>query len=459
MALLNMDQTDRRLALDFLPDDLREALHRFLQQGFEVWLVGGALRDLLWGWVPQDWDLAASASPQQVMEIFPRTVPIGLRHGTVQIHAGKMKIEVTSCPGPGMKGITADLRRRDFTVNALALSYPEGRLIDPFGGRADLFSRTLRAVDDAQARFREDPLRTLRAGRFMSVYGFGVDPETFAALKNEAPGLRRVAPERVREELFKMLPGQSLNDAFGWMVRGRVIQEILPEIAASSNNTDRQGDQLNLLEHTVNAVHCSPLRLRVRLGALFHNLAELRGGDSEEERVRDKSRFRRSALTAAEIMRRLRASRRLEQEVAFLVENQVPDEADDWTEAEVRGFLARIGEDLLGDVMDLACAKRLARKEGSGELRAFRAFRSKVFRELERKRPLRIQDLAFNGSDIMKILGLKPGPLVGELLQSLLRRVLEDPSLNEPKILMDFLVKEYDIKLNHNRSKEDDNAG
>ncbi len=459
MAVLTMDQTNQRPALSFLPDELRETLQRFIQHGFEVWVVGGALRDLLRGWVPQDWDLAASASPQQMMEIFPRIVPIGLRHGTVQIHAGKMKIEVTSCPGPGIGGITADLRRRDFTVNALALSYPEGRLIDPFGGRGDLFSRTLRAVDDARARFREDPLRTLRAGRFMSVCGFSLDPETFAALKNEAPGIRRVARERVREELFKMLPGAYFRDAFGCMVRGRVIQEILPEMAASSNEPDRQGDRATVLEHTVRAVHCSPPRLRVRLSALFHNLAGLGRDEPEPQWARDESRFRQNASTAAEIMRRLRASRRQEQEVAFLVENQVPDGAGHWSDAEVRCFLARIGEELLDDVMDLAYAERLARKGGSGQLKAFQVFRFRVSQERERERPLRMEDLAMNGHDIMNALGLGPGPLVGELLQSLHRRVLMDPALNKPKILMDFLMKEYDIKFKPHHMKGGRNAG
>jgi len=442
-----MMESDDRIALEILPEQLQVILDRFIQQGCEVWLVGGALRDLLLGRVPKDWDLATNASPRQVMAIFPRVIPIGLRHDTVQIHSGEMKVEVISCPGADSEGIIADLKRRDFTVNALALSYPGGKLIDPFGGQRDLFSRTLRAVDDARARFHEDPLRTLRAGRFMSVYGFHLDPETFTALRDAAPELYRVARERVREELFKMLLGDHFPDAFRWMVRGGVIQEILPEVVARSDNSVVRCDQSGMLEHTVQSVRLSPPRLRVRLAALFHNLSGLERTFSDGERIREQSEFHRSALVAAEIMRRLRASRKEERAVASLVENQIPDGAEVWTEAEVRCFLARTGDDLVDDVVDLAQAERLARKDDASGVSAFEGFRSKISRERERKRPLRIQDLAINGRDVMEILGLSPGPLVGQLLQSLHRQVLADPTINQRKILMDFLLKEYHIRF------------
>jgi len=225
------------------------------------------------------------------------------------------------------------------------------------------------------------------------------------------------------------------------------MQEILPELVAPSCKADGRCDRSGIVEHTVNVVQSSPSRLRVRLGALFHKLAGPGREDSEEELLRNEFQFRRSAVAAGEILRRLRASRRQEQEVASLVEKQVPDGAEDWTESEVRRFIAWTGEELLDDVMDLACAERLARKGNSSDLSGFQALRFRVSQERERKLPLRIRDLAISGRDIMKILGLKPGPLIGELLQSLHRDVLEDPSLNERKILMDFLLKEYQIKF------------
>ncbi len=468
----------KKISLDSIPDDLQHILDRFIEHGLDVWVVGGALRDLLLGGVPKDWDLATSASPQQVMELFPRVIAIGLRHGTVQIHSGQNNIEVTSCPAAGLEGILADLKRRDFTINALALSYPEGKLIDPFGGQSDLLSQTLKAVDDAPMRFREDPLRTLRAGRFMSVYGFQLDPETFVALKDTAPELHLVSRERIREELFKMLLGEHFPDAFGWMVQGGVIQEILPELMESSfaftnrpegdrgadggvqetlrgplgshNEIDQGFDPAGVLAHTIDTVHSSPPRLRVRLAALFHNLAELKRQTSDRESLREQARFRESALTAAAIMRRLRASRRQEQEVAFLVEKQVPDGVEAWTDAEVRRFIAGVGVDLLGDVMDLAYAERTARRDNSPGLRTLDRLHGRISQELKRRPPLRIQDLAISGRDIMRILRLDPSPLIGQLLRIVHQRVLENPALNESKILMDFLVKEYHIKFESN---------
>jgi tRNA nucleotidyltransferase (CCA-adding enzyme) len=448
-----MKRLHKKLSLDSIPNDLQPILKRFIEHGFDVWVVGGALRDLLLRGIPKDWDLATSASPQQVMELFPRVIAIGLRHGTVQIHAGQKNIEVTSCPAGGREGILADLKRRDFTINALALSYPEGKLIDPFDGQGDLLSQTLRAVDDAPSRFREDPLRTLRAGRFMSVYGVHLEPETFVALKAAAPELQRVSRERIREELFKMLLGDYFPEAFGWMVRGMVIQEVLPELTEAPFGIlriDQPFEAAGVLAHTVNTVHLSPLRLRVRLAALFHNLAELKRQASDPELLRDQARFHESALAAAEIMRRLRASRRQEQEVAFLVERQIPDGAEAWTDAEVRRFIASVGVDLLDDVMDLGYAEQRASGGDSDGLRELQGLHLRIFQELECSPPLRIQDLAITGRDVMSALGLKPGPLVGQLLRKAHQRALENPALNEPKILMDFLVKEYDIKFESN---------
>jgi tRNA nucleotidyltransferase (CCA-adding enzyme) len=503
-----MARSCKEISLESIPEKLRLIMTHFLQNGFEVWLVGGALRDLLLGWNPKDWDLATSASPQQVIELFPRVIPLGLRHGTVQIHCDNEIIEVTSCPTAGPEGILADLQRRDFTANALAFSYPDGQLLDPFGGQRDILSQTLRSVGDAGSRFSEDPLRTLRAGRFLSVYGFNVEPDTFAAIQKVASGLQRVSFERIREEFFKMLLGKYFTNAFNEMMRGGVIQQFLPELAAQAMAilTDLDGASLDLIEHSIDAVQCSPFRLRVRLAALFHHLGDLDleqfGRDSlEPQSVSDKSlslvtpaeagvrntaknldsgfrrndlerpqwpfwtrsqrRFRKGALAAAAIMQRLRTSRRLEQEVAFLVENQVPENLKDWTKAEVRFFIASVDEGLFEDVMDLASADGKARKDGYHRLRMLRNLRLRIYRELRRRPPLRIADLAISGRDVMRVLNLEPGPAVGEVIRRLHREVLEHPALNHPKILMDFLRKEYHIEsriVDRQYKKGDENA-
>jgi tRNA nucleotidyltransferase (CCA-adding enzyme) len=443
-----MDGVVSGSALDRIPDDLHEVLGRFAAGGFDVWLVGGALRDSLLGVVPKDWDLATSASPEEVMRLFPRVIPIGVRHGTVQVHTRLRSIEVTSCPAGEREGILADLKRRDFTVNALALTYPAGVLLDPCGGQEDLLAGILRAVEDAPSRFREDPLRTLRAGRFISVYGFKIEPRTFAALEEAAPGLRGVARERIREELFKMLLGKYFREGFEMLVRGHVIQEMLPEFSRVSEGEGLGFHCVPGVAHAVNTVHLSPPRIRVRLAALFHNLAEVGGPALHQDRREGKARDLESALAAEKIMQRLRASQRLTREVVSLVAQQVPKGVEAWGEGDVRRFLAKVGLDRLTDVLDLAYADLMAREDDARGLMALRGLQMRVSQEMKRRPPLRLQDLAITGRDVMNVLNLKPGPLVGELLQSLHQQVLENPAGNEPKFLMDFLRKEYNLKFN-----------
>ncbi len=430
------------IALNIIPDDLHEVLQRFVAGGFEVWVVGGALRDMLLGLPPQDWDLTSSASPEEVMRLFPRVVPIGFRHGTVQVHTRVRSIEVTSCAG--LQGIRADLQRRDFTINALALTYPDGLLLDPFRGRWDLATRTLRAVENASARFREDPLRTLRAGRFSSVYGFEIEPLTFAALQETAPRLQGVAWERIRDEFFKMLLGRQVRKGFAVLIRGGILPVILPEVTRDAEEgTDRDCEET--LEHLVNCVAYSPRRIQVRLAALFHHLAEGTGSRSGGEGAWLVASAIESAQLAQTILKRWRASRNLTRQVVALVTQQVPEGVEGWRDGEIRRFLAQVGRDQLDDVLALARADRMARRDRRRGLAVLRDLQKRVADELERNPPLQRQDLAVSGRDLMQAFHLPSGPLVGQLLQTLYQYVLEHPASNEYKILMDFLKKKYTL--------------
>ncbi len=433
------------IALNIIPDDLHEVLQRFVAGGFEVWLVGGD-RDMLLGLPPQDWDLASSASPEEVMRLFPRVVPIGFRHGTVQVHTRVRSIEVTSCAGAGLLGIQADLQRRDFTINALALTYPDGLLLDPFGGREDLATRTLRAVENPSARFREDPLRTLRAGRFSSVYGFKIEPLTFAALQEAAPRLQGVAWERIRDEFFKMLLGRQVRKGFAVLIRGGILPVILPELTRDEGQgTDR--DREEALAHLVHSVAFSPRRIQVRLAALFHHLADGGGSGSGGEGAGRAPSAIESAQLAQTILKRWRASRNLTRQVVALVSQPVPEGVEGWRDGEVRRFLAQVGRNQLDDVLALARADRLARRDRRRGLAVLRDLQKRVADELKRNPPLQRQDLAVTGRDLMQAFLLPSGPLVGQLLQTLFENVLEHPACNEYKILMDFLKKKYTLKF------------
>ncbi|MFP5212112.1 MAG: CCA tRNA nucleotidyltransferase, partial [Acidobacteriota bacterium] len=310
-----MDRDEKLIVgIDFIPGDVREVMERLVRSGFGVWLVGGAVRDYLRGEAPKDWDLATDATPDEVTFIFKRVVPVGLRHGTIQVHTKERDIEVTSCPAKGREGIFRDLARRDFTVNAMALSYPEGELLDLFQGREDLDRRVLRGVADPGARFREDPLRTIRAFRFVSSYGFEVDPDTLSAAGEEAKGLEGVARERIREEMLRLIGGENVVSAMELMRESGVLPVVLPELVDGIGVRQEDHYRLDVFEHTIHAVQISAPRTLVRMAALFHCIgkpvAEREGGTATMESMR----------TAEAVLQRWLAPPRRIRDVVLLLE-------------------------------------------------------------------------------------------------------------------------------------------
>jgi len=428
---------------DIVPEDVERVMEGIRRGGFDVWLVGGALRDLLGGWTIEDWDLATDARPHEIVDLFPRVIPVGIRHGTVQVQTRKRGIEVTTCPAPGSRGILEDLARRDFTVNALALSYPEGRLLDPHAGERDLKSGILRAVGNASTRFKEDPLRTLRACRFVSAHGFRIDGNTFKAMRAEAQGLKRVAGERIRQEIFKLLPGKWVLDAFESMRCGGVLQEVLPELLEGYGVTDESCGVRDLYEHIVFTVHYCASRLRPRLAALFHNMAKAGIGKEAPAGPGFESHGGGAAPIAVQVLMRWRASHKEIRDVVALTENHLSPQIHAWTDRAVRELIVRVGPELLDDLLDLARADRLSCKASEESLGEIEALRLQIESQLTQGFPFTIRDMAVNGQDVMRLLNTVPGPHIGRILRKLHRKVIEDPKLNDRRILLDFIHKEF----------------
>lgn len=429
-----------------IPPEVEQLLNNVRRAGFDVWLVGGALRDHLLGWRPNDWDVATNAPPDRVIGMYPRVVPVGLRHGTVQVRIGATAVEVTSYNGRGLEGIVADLGRRDFTINALAFSYPGREIFDPFGGQQDLRAGMLRAVGDAGTRFLEDPLRTLRAGRFVSVYGLSIDRNTFDALKKCAGRLKRVARERIREEMFKLIVGENAFDALEWMRRGDVLQQVFPEFLEGHVENAGGSGRDDLYTHLARSVQLSPRRLRVRLAALFHDIAQprLRAAVGGLEQYPD--HHLESARLASKVLARWRASRKTIQEVVKLVEGHLSTTAHEWTDAQVRRMIHKTGTELMEDLIDLARADRLSAGAGARDLEEIDELRRCVYLELESGSPLQLRDLAVNGDDLMRAFGLRSGPMVGKILGVLHERVLDDPAVNRREILLDLARRVFSMK-------------
>ncbi|MHC1741858.1 MAG: CCA tRNA nucleotidyltransferase [Syntrophobacteraceae bacterium] len=423
-----------------VPEDVWALVKRLQDQAHGVWVVGGALRDYFLGLTPKDWDLATTAPPETVMRLFPHVVPIGIRHGTVQVQTSDRGVEITSLPPAGEASILGDLSRRDFTVNAMALSLQDGRFLDPHGGLRDIASRTLRAVLDARARFREDPLRTLRAGRLVSTHGFRLEEESLRGLAAECAGLAHVAPERIRDEICKLLMGEHLREGIMALRKGGVWPQVLPELNGS-----------RVFQHTAaTVVHCPP-RLRLRLSALLHAL----GWDAEHPAslapIPCHIAAHRSAELAEGVLHRWRASRRDIREVGLIVRHQLPLTSLSANDADLRRWMAKAGKDALEDLLDLARAEGMAtaHQPSPGSDAAcpsadqIETLLARIQTVLRQNPPLTIQQLAVTGEDVMRLLRLGPGPLVGTLLRRLHDHVLEEPQRNTAAVLSQILEREY----------------
>ena len=427
--------------LNLAPEQLRGVLARLHAANHHVWLVGGAVRDHLLGVAPHDWDLVTTASPSQVTALFPRVIPIGIRHGTVQVHTSELDVEVTSCP-PGLpadQGILADLGRRDFTINAIAVSYPDGTWLDPHAGTGDLAAKRLRTVGDACSRFREDPLRTLRAARLVSTWGFRVAPNTLAAMRHEAAGLAHVAWERIREEMLKLLVGDQVLPAFELLRRTKVLPLVFPELLEGVRKKQNAYHRFDIYHHILHTVHFSPARPRVRLAALFHDIAKPR----VRRRIRGDFRFyghaKASSELALEVMNRWRMPLRLIGEIRLLTTNHMLMDTDRWTDAAIRRLMARVGKDLLEDLLDLAEADSRAHGTEHSSPATIARLRRRVALQLDQHPPLTLTDLAITGHDVMRMLALQPGPMVGKILKTLQQKVLKQPELNQRPLLLELL--------------------
>ncbi|MDR3554201.1 MAG: CCA tRNA nucleotidyltransferase [Syntrophobacteraceae bacterium] len=430
--------TSSQPGLSFVPRDVLKAMERISRAGFEVWLVGGAVRDFLLGIEPRDWDLATSAGSKEIVSLFPAVIPVGIRHGTVQVHTRTRDIEVTSFESPGKSGILDDLARRDFTVNSMALSYPDGVLLDPNAGREDLRRGVIRAVGDPRARFLDDPLRIVRAARICGIYGFRIAPATFEAMKEDAAKLEQISGERIREEIIKILTSSNLSMAFGLLRQSGALARILPALDAAGARELHEGAGVSILDHTLSCIINCPGRIRLRLAALFHE-----SGRSRPLSGRGDPRSGSSSI-AVETMKGWNMSSRLIDEVSTLVGHQICEEAFAWGDARLRRFITQVGPELLNDFIALGQAESLSGgwpQAGGKEQMDRLAARMK--NQLGLISAFSIRELALGGKDIMEILGIGPGPEVGNVLKHLFDLVQEDPGLNTRESLRGIVEKNY----------------
>ena len=441
------------------PPSMRDVIRRLHESGHEAAFVGGCVRDLLRRIPVADWDIGTSAVPETVMSLFPRAIPTGLKHGTVTIPTPDGACEVTTYRVESgysdarhpdqvefVGDVTKDLARRDFTVNAMAWDPETGVLVDPFGGRVDLERRRIRAVGNALDRFREDGLRPMRAARFSATLEFDLEPETEAALGPSRDRLALVAPERIRDELMKMLRAPIPSRGFEVLRRTGLLATVLPELAACVAVPQNRHHAHDVYFHTLYTVDAAPAEKPVvRLAALFHDVGKPK---TRAERGGDATFYNHefeSLRLAEEAMTRLRFSRETIARVSHLVRHHMFDYRPEWTAAAVRRFVRNVGPDQIADLFDLRIADNIGNGTKTGFPHYLEELRSRIEEVLAAREALTLRDLEVGGGDVMRVVGLPPGPRVGQILDRLLEEVLEDPSKNRREWLLERLGQGFSI--------------
>ncbi len=419
------------------PKEVVEIARRLEAKGFEAWCVGGAIRDALIGQDHLDWDFATSARPEQVRELFGhrRTIPVGIEFGTVGVldETGVMHEVTTFRRDVKTDGRHAevefgvslddDLARRDFTINAMAYSPTREELRDPYGGRADLERRVVRAVGDAHARMREDRLRALRGIRFASRFGFALDPATLDAIRDSAPHLGRLSAERVKQEIEKTMDQvERPGEAFRMWKSCGAFETLVPKLAAATDEVLSVPDHL-----AAPGLSRRPQRRILRIAGLLAGL---------------------DAPSISRILTDLRFSKQETSWVTTVVDRWrvVGDDiagglvtGEAISDARVRAWVATVGRLHVGAVMRLATAvwkvRRAAGKPYPDELSVARLYRRML--RIAFRDPIELRDLAVDGNDL-KEAGIAGGRELGRILEALLRRVIEEPMLNRT----DWLLQE-----------------
>lgn len=438
-----------------LPEKVKQIINRITQAGFEAYAVGGCVRDSILGRVPDDWDITTSAAPEQVKALFGRTIDTGIQHGTVTVMLEKDGFEVTTYRIDGKyedgrhpteviftPSLEEDLKRRDFTMNALAYNEESG-VVDLFGGVRDMELGVIRCVGEARARFSEDALRIMRAIRFAAQLGYRIEEETFAAICELAPTLRKISAERIQVELTKLVTSPH-PETMRVLYETGVAQVILPEFAEAMETPQKHPHHyLNVGEHSLAAMQQVEPDKYLRLAALFHDIGKGKCLTVDEQGITHFYRHSEvSAELTREVLRRLRYDNDTIQNVSRLVLYHDYGAATEPDARMVRRAVSRIGEDIFGKFLALRKADIMAQSE---EFRAEKLERLERWcrlyaKVLENQECVSLKTLAVTGSDLIA-LGWKPGKELGEKLKQLLELVLDHPEYNTKEYLCKLVQK------------------
>lgn len=399
-----------------------------------------------------DWDIATSALPEQVTQLFRRVIPTGIQHGTVTVLMGKQQFEVTTLRGETtytdgrrpdavyfVDDIKDDLARRDFTINAIAYDVLEDRLIDPFDGVRDLAQRRLRAVGKPAERFGEDGLRVLRAARFVATLEVDLEPETARAIQPSLDSYRKVSAERIRDEWLKTMKARRPSRAFEVMKDHGLLAVTAAEMLESVNCVQNRHHAYDVWGHAMSCLDAAPAAPVLRVAALLHDVGKPRSR-AFSEKTNDYTFYEHERIGAEMVepmLSRLRFSNEEQKHITALVRHHLICYDGTWSDAAVRRWLRRVTPELLPDLYLLNEADvRGKGRDVTSDLRNLAGLKAHVERVLAAGAALSTRDLALDGRALMQELGMKPGPDIGRILKTLLDEVVEDPSKNERAALL-----------------------
>lgn len=427
-----------------VPKPVAEILDKFSKSGFEIYIVGGIVRDMLLGRSLYDWDFTTNATPEQILKLFPDAF-YDNKYGTVGIkNADGPPFEVTTFRTehgysdnrrPDRvewgKSLEEDLGRRDFTINSLALS-PKHELIDPFRGQADLQNKIIRAVGDPNERFAEDALRMMRAVRLAAQLGFQIESETLDAIQRNAFLIQNIAAERIKDELLKLLASDYPADGYLILRNSGLGQQILPEMEETfgvEQKTEGRHHIYDVGTHSVESLrHVKSNDPITRLATLIHD-----SGKAKTQRIRNNqitfyNHEMESARIAEKLAERLRFSNEQKDKFVRLVRWHQFTVDDQQTDAAIRRFIKNVGIKNLDDMLALRVGDRLG---GGARETSWRLEKYKDRLQEVQKQPFAIPDLKINGRDVMKIKKIPSGPQVGKYLSVLFNEVVEKGLANK----------------------------
>ncbi len=446
----------------------------FKRAGFRAYLVGGAVRDMIMGKTPADFDIASDAKPDEVMRIFRSVIPTGIAHGTVTVRFKKHEVEVTTFraettysdgrhPDSVAFGtsLTEDLARRDFTMNAIAVSLRDEKIEDPFGGMRDIRRKTIRTVGSPLERFSEDGLRPIRAIRFAAQLGFKIDEKTLQAVSDAAvfPVIQKISMERFRDEFIKILGAPKPSVALFLLETSGILSLFIPELIACRGCVQkdiRARHEFDVLDHLFYACDGAPReKLNVRLAALFHDIGKPRARKTEETECGTVITFYNHENYSADMVKtilfRLKFPNALISDVCGLVKNHMFHYESSWTDAAVRRFLARVGPEQVENLFDVRLSdiygmhNAPVRLHDSPTARLLLEFKDRIEKAQGESAALSIKALAVNGRDLMA-LGIPSGKELGALLNALLDTVIDDPAQNNKETLLSIAEQKWKLR-------------